>query len=151
MFINVKDAVATPHDLCNSFFTICCNHAFILCYYCNMLSGIALEIACPETLHRSGCFDSRYIYIYIYNIFSWLCIVYFLTWSSYSLLLFGGKGWSDDFTGWSRRFRSETLEGRCFITCFYKLSAMKTYSHSVMSFGQVSDHYNSYFVCYHWI
>ena len=24
-----------------------------------MLSGIVLEIACPETLHRSGCFDSH--------------------------------------------------------------------------------------------
>ena len=30
-----------------------------------MLSGIVLEIACPETLHRSGCFDSHIHIIYL--------------------------------------------------------------------------------------
>ena len=30
-----------------------------------MLSGIILEIACPETLHRSGCFDSHIYIIYL--------------------------------------------------------------------------------------
>ena len=30
-----------------------------------MLSGIVLEIACPETLHRSGCFDSHINIIYL--------------------------------------------------------------------------------------
>ena len=33
-----------------------------------MLFGIVLEIACSETLHRSGCFDNH-IYIYIYYIY----------------------------------------------------------------------------------
>ena len=28
------------------------------------------------------------------------------------------------------------LKGRCFITCFYKMLAMKTYSHFVMSLPQ---------------
>ena len=74
-------------DLCKSFFTICCDHAFTLCYYCNILCGILLEIACPEILHRSSCFRSH-----IYYIYSWLCIVYFFTWSSKSLLLCGGRG-----------------------------------------------------------
>ena len=51
----------------------------------------------------------------------------------------------------------KTLERHCFITCFYKISAIKTYSCSVMSFWlfadfeQVCHHYNSFFVCYHWI
>ena len=30
-----------------------------------MLSGIVLEIACPETLHISGCFDSHIYIIYL--------------------------------------------------------------------------------------
>ena len=30
-----------------------------------MISGIILEIACPETLHRSGCFDSHMYIIYL--------------------------------------------------------------------------------------
>ena len=30
-----------------------------------MLSGIVLEIACPETLHRSGCFGSHINIIYL--------------------------------------------------------------------------------------
>ena len=30
-----------------------------------MLSGIVLEIVCPETLHRSGCFDSHINIIYL--------------------------------------------------------------------------------------
>ena len=30
-----------------------------------MLSGIFLEIACPEILHRSGCFDSYVNIIYL--------------------------------------------------------------------------------------
>ena len=32
---------------------------------CNMLSGILMRIAYPETIHRSGCFDSH-IQIYVY-------------------------------------------------------------------------------------
>ena len=55
-------------DLCNSFFAIYCDHAFIFCCNYNILSGIVLEIACSETLHRSGCFDSH---IYIY----YMCLV----------------------------------------------------------------------------
>ena len=30
-----------------------------------MLSGIVLEIACPDTLYRSGCFDSHIYIIYL--------------------------------------------------------------------------------------
>ena len=30
-----------------------------------MPSGIVLEIVCPETLHRSGCFDSHINIIYL--------------------------------------------------------------------------------------
>ena len=30
-----------------------------------MLSGIVLKIACPENLHRSGCFDSHMYIIYL--------------------------------------------------------------------------------------
>ena len=36
-----------------------------------MLSGIVLEIACPETLHRFACFDS-----YINIIFLVACVVF---------------------------------------------------------------------------
>ena len=47
------------------------------CYYCDILSGIVLEIACPKALHRFGCFDNhKYI-------FSWLCIVYFYTYLTF--------------------------------------------------------------------
>ena len=53
------------HGFCYSFFTICCDHAFILCYHCNMLSGIVLAIACPETIHRPGCFDRHIFIIYL--------------------------------------------------------------------------------------
>ena len=121
--------MATSPDLCNSFFIICCDPAFILCYFCNMLSGIVQEIACPEALHTSGCFDSHISMIYLAG-----CVLFTSRWSSHSLLLCGGKGKSDGFTRGSQRFRSETLERRCFITCFYKMLAMKTYNHSVMSF-----------------
>ena len=30
-----------------------------------MLSGIVLVIACPEILHRSGCFDSHMYIVYL--------------------------------------------------------------------------------------
>ena len=53
------------------FFVICYDHAFILCYYCYILSGIVLEIACPETLHEFGCFDSHMYIIYLAG-----CVVY---------------------------------------------------------------------------
>ena len=36
-----------------------------------MLSGIVLEIACPETLHISGCFDSHMYIIYLVG-----CVVF---------------------------------------------------------------------------
>ena len=85
----VKWLRCCSHVLCNSCFAICCDHACILCYDCNLLSGIVLQIAdSPETLHRSGCFNSH-IWIYI---FSWLCIIYFFTWSSHLLLLCGRRG-----------------------------------------------------------
>ena len=32
-----------------------------------MLSGIVLEIACPETRHISGCFDIHTQYIYLFG------------------------------------------------------------------------------------
>ena len=47
-------------------------------------------------------------------------VIYFFTWSSHLFLLCGGRGYSDEFTKWLQRLRHKTLEGRCFITCFYK-------------------------------
>ena len=65
MFINGYDTAAPSRDLCNSFFAICCDHALILSYNCNMLSRIVLETACPETLLRSGYFDGHIYIIYL--------------------------------------------------------------------------------------
>ena len=132
MFTNGQCTVATSRDLRNSFFTIFCDHAFILCYYCYMLSGIFPETACPETLHRSGCFDSHMYIIYLVG-----CVVFASLHGtpirSYFVEAMTALQ-SHSFTKWLRRLRSDTLRGRCFITCFYKTSAIKTYSHTVMSF-----------------
>ena len=57
------------------------------CYYCNMLSGIVLEIARPEALYGSGCFDSHINIIYLAG-----CVLFTSTCSSHSVLLCGGKG-----------------------------------------------------------
>ena len=142
--------MATSPDLCNSFFTICCDHAFILCYFCNMLSRIVLEIACPEALHTSGCFDSHINMIYLAG-----CVLFTSRWSSHSLLFCGGKGKSDGFTRGSQRFRKETLERVALSLVSTKcrqskhIITLSCHSDIFADFGQVCDHYYSYFVCHY--
>ena len=60
------------------------HHLLWPCFYpllpLQKLSEIVLEKACPEALHRSGCFDShisiyQYIYIYIY-IYMVVCVLF---------------------------------------------------------------------------
>ena len=84
----------------------------------------------PETLHRSGCFDSH-LYIKYFvgcGLFTSLhgapIRSYLVEADDKLTALQGGYG----------VFAVKLWGRRCFITCFYKTSAMKTYSHSVMSF-----------------
>ena len=55
------------------------------CYYCNILSGIVLEIACPKALHRFGCFDNHI------NIYLTGCALFTSTRTSHSVLLCEGN------------------------------------------------------------
>ena len=119
--------------LIQQFFTICCDHASILLLlqhaFCNRPGN-----SHAETLFRSDCFNS--------HIFSWLCIIYFFKWSFLPLLLCGGRVKSDGVTRWLWRFCSKTLGECCFITCFYKTSAM-TYIYIYM-FIQTIEPRNTY-------
>ena len=142
MFINGQGTVATSRDLCNSFFTICCDHTFILCYYCYMLSGIVLEIACPETLQRSGCFDSH---MYIIYLFSSLCSFTSLHWAPIRSYFVEEE---DKVTLWEDVALSLVSTKR---RQWKHVVTLSCHSDFFATFEQVSDHYNSYFVCYHWL
>ena len=134
------------HYLCNSFFTICWAHTFILCYYYNMLSGIVLEIACAETLQRSGCFDSHINLIYLAGcvLFSSLhgahIRSYFVEAREKVTALqgdhsfFAVKLW--------RSVASSLVSTKC--RQWKHIVSLSCHSDFFFDFGQVCDHYNSF-------
>ena len=142
-----------PHHLGNSFFTISCDQAFILCYYCNMLSGTVLEITCPDTLNRSGCFDSHINITYLAG-----CVLFTSLHGAHIHSYFMDA--MDKVTALQEGHSVLAVKFWTYVALSLVSTKFRQWKHIVTlschsdffaDFGQVFDHCYSYFVCYHWI
>ena len=118
-----------------------------------MLSGIVLEIACPETLHRSGCFHSHINIIYLAG-----CVLFTSLHGAHIRSYFvEARDKVTALQGGHSVFAVKLWRNVALLLVFTKCRQWKNivtlscHSDFFADFGQVCDHYWSYFVCYYWI